>query len=131
MPHPRLLELRQSHPPKTTDQFKTDSKINRFNSYLAVKITSGVAIMWCAYIFAIIAFISLPEAIAGGIATTIQWIAQTFLQLVLLSIIMVGQNVASKASDQRAVSTYKDAEAILSELNELREAVAKISIGPR
>lgn len=44
---------------------------------------------------------------------------------------MVGQNVASKASDQRAVSTYKDAEAILSELNELREAVAKISIGPR
>lgn len=69
--------------------------------------------MWCAYAFAIIALISLPNAIKGGTSTLIAWIAQTFLQLVLLSIIMVGQKVASKSSDKQALQTYEDAEALL------------------
>ena len=69
--------------------------------------------MWCAYLFALIALISLPAAIAGGTAALVSWIAQTFLQLVLLSVIMVGQKVAAKASDKQAVQTYKDAEALL------------------
>ena len=72
--------------------------IHRFNDWLAIKITNGVSTMWCAYAFTIIAFISLPEAIKGGIATLIAWIAQTFLQLVLLSVIMVGQKIQN---DQR------------------------------
>jgi hypothetical protein len=46
--------------------------------------------MWCAYIFAAIALISLPAAIKTGESIVIiTWVAQTFLQLVLLSIIMV------------------------------------------
>jgi hypothetical protein len=49
--------------------------------------------MNCAYIFAALALISLPASISGGLASTIQWVAQTFLQLVLLSVIMVGQKV--------------------------------------
>jgi len=69
---------------------------NRFNEWLAIHITKVVGTMWCAYAFAILAFISLPAAIRGGTATLISWIAQTFLQLVLLSIIMVGQNISSK-----------------------------------
>jgi hypothetical protein len=77
--------------------------------------------MWCAYGFAIIAFISLPEAIKGGTGTLIAWIAQTFLQLVLLSIIMVGQKVQGVASDNRAIDTYKDAEALLAEVIEIQK----------
>ena len=66
------------------------SRANTFNTWLAQKITAGVATMWCAYIFAIIALISLPSAIKSGDAIVIVgWVAQTFLQLVLLSIIMV------------------------------------------
>ena len=65
---------------------------SRFNQKLAVKITSAVSTMWAAYIFAAIALISLPAAIRSGDSLVIvAWIAQTFLQLVLLSIIMVGQ----------------------------------------
>ncbi len=41
------------------------------------------------------------------------WISQTFLQLVLLSIIIVGQNVLAAASDKRAEATYEDADAVL------------------
>jgi hypothetical protein len=63
--------------------------------------------MWCAYAFAIIAFISLPKAIHTGTSALISWIAQTFLQLVLLSIIIVGQKVEGAAVDTRADETYK------------------------
>ena len=86
---------------------------NRFNDWLAVKITNIVGTMWCAYAFAALAFISLPAALKGGTATLIAWIAQTFLQLVLLSIIMVGQKVAAEKSDRQLEQTYKDAEALL------------------
>jgi hypothetical protein len=86
---------------------------SRFNDWLAVKITNVVGTMWCAYAFGCLALISLPEAIRGGTATLIAWIAQTFLQLVLLSIIMVGQNVASAKSDRQLEQTYRDAEELL------------------
>ena len=78
---------------------------NGFNDWLAVKITSVVGTMWCAYAFACLALVSLPAAIRGGTATLIAWIAQTFLQLVLLSIIMVGQKVASAKSDRQLEQT--------------------------
>jgi hypothetical protein len=84
-----------------------------FNNWLAVKITSIVGTMWCAYAFGVLALISLPEAVKLGTSTLIAWIAQTFLQLVLLSIIMVGQKVAAAKSDRQLEQTYKDAEALL------------------
>jgi hypothetical protein len=95
--------------------------IHKFNAWLGVKITSMVGTMWCAYAFAALALVSLPNAINGGRATLIAWIAQTFLQLVLLSIIMVGQKVAGSAADARADQTYKDAEAILEECVQLQK----------
>jgi hypothetical protein len=93
----------------------------RFNSWLAVKITAGVGTMWCAYAFAAIAFIGLPVALKPGGEGIIAWIAQTFLQLVLLSIIIVGQNIAAASSDTRSENTFKDAEAILSEALEIQK----------
>lgn len=82
-------------------------KINEFNSNLAARITTGVATMWCAYAFALIALISLPSAIkSGDLITIVSWIAQTFLQLVLLSIIMVGQNVQSASVEQKITETH-------------------------
>lgn len=97
------------------------SKFTKFNNNLAAKITKTVGSMGCAYIFAIIAFISLPAAISSGnVITIVEWIAQTFLQLVLLSIIMVGQSVQSASSDARTEKTLnhisKDNNRILEEL---------------
>ena len=79
--------------------------------------------MWCAYAFTILALISLPEAIKGGTAPLIAWIAQTFLQLVLLSVIMVGQKIAAAASDKQSLQTYKDAEALLKIQDELHRLI--------
>ena len=72
-----------------------------------IVITNIVGTMWCAIAFTILALISLPQAISGGTATTISWIAQTFLQLVLLSIIMVGQNLQSRHAERRADADYE------------------------
>ncbi len=80
-----------------------DSPVGRINTFLAVLITKIVGSMWCAYVFAILALISLPAAIKSHDPIIIvAWIAQTFLQLVLLPIIIVGQNVQAAASDARA-----------------------------
>ena len=53
--------------------------------------------------------------------TIVSWISQTFLQLVLLSIIIVGQNVQSAAADARAQATYEDADAVLHTALEIQE----------
>lgn len=94
-------------------RFREKGGARTVNNWLAVKITNAVGTMWCAYVFAAITLISLPDAIKGGSSTLVSWIAQTFLQLVLLSIIMVGQKVQAEKSDQQLEQTYKDAEALL------------------
>ena len=77
--------------------------------------------MWAAYVFFGLTLVSLPAAIASGNTLVIvSWVAQTFLQLVLLPIIIVGQNIQAKSSDERAIATYEDAGAILEEAKEIQ-----------
>jgi hypothetical protein len=86
------------------------------NGRIGLFITQRVGSMWAAYLFAALALISLPSALSSGSSIVIvSWVAQTFLQLVLLPIIIVGQNIQAAASDTRAEETYKDAEAVLHE----------------
>ena len=84
-----------------------DNFIGRFNTIIAVKVTKVVGSMWCAYAFTLLAIVSLPAAISThDPIIIIAWIAQTFLQLVLLPIIIVGQNVQAAADDARAQSDH-------------------------
>ena len=123
-PHPHTVTVvtgTSTPPVVTADQHPTNTRAQRFNAWLAVKISGGVGTMWCAYAFGIIALISLPAAISSGsLIIIVAWVAQTFLQLVLLSIIIVGQGVQAAASDARSEATFKDAEAILHEAIELQ-----------
>jgi hypothetical protein len=97
----------------------------RFNSWLAVKVTRGVGTMWCAYAFAILACISLPSAInTGSAVVVVSWISQTFLQLVLLSVVLVGQNVLAATAERRADETHGDAGALLHESVKLQDHLA-------
>lgn len=115
VPHPRIAQRRNEKPVKVDDE-----RVG-VNGRVALIITAVVGTMWCAYIFSMIALISLPSAISSGQAIVIvAWIAQTFIQLVLLPIIIVGQNIQGKASDKRSEQTYNDAEAILSECLQLQ-----------
>jgi hypothetical protein len=104
-----------SGPPKTADQHDVG-----FNGRFALLLTTVVGTMWCAYAFAVLALVVLPEALQGGLLTSIQWLSQTFIQLVMLSVIMVGQNVLGRASDKRAEMTYKDADATFHEAEQIQ-----------
>ncbi len=124
VPHPRTKEKldRTAAPVRVTELLPHGSPAARFNSWFAVKVTNGVGTMWCAYAFAALALVSLPSAIRSGSAVTmVSWISQTFLQLVLLSVIIVGQNVLAAAADKRAEATYNDADAVLHEAVKIQE----------
>jgi hypothetical protein len=100
---PQLILKRNIH-----KQIHGDNVVGLINTRLAVSITKIVGSMWCAYIFTLLAIISLPAAIRSHDPIIIvAWIAQTFLQLVLLPIIIVGQNVQAAASDARAENDHK------------------------
>ena len=130
-PHPRTVEHaeKKTKPPKTTDER------SGINGRIGLAITLGVGTMWAAYVFAVIALVSLPDTLkmvglnigftlGSGTILLVAWISQAFLQLVLLPIIIVGQNIQARASDKRAESTYKDAEAVLHEAMEIQSHLA-------
>jgi hypothetical protein len=121
IPHPHIELRRKQGPVKVSDQLPSGNPVTRFNSRLAMLITRGVGTMWCAYIFGIFDCLALPTALKGGTYGIVQWVASFFLQLVLLSIIMVGQSIQGSASDARADQTFRDAESILSECLELQK----------
>jgi hypothetical protein len=114
-PHPRIAERKKRPPAKTTDEHVG------FNGRVALILTTTVGTMWCAYAFSVLALVALPQALEGGLLPIIQWVSQTFIQLVMLSVIMVGQNILSRASDKRADETYQDADATLHEAQQIQE----------
>ena len=114
--HPRIASRLADRPVKVLDLLPRGTAITRFNTNVAIVVTRVVGSMWCAYAFALFDLISLPEAVRAGSAAIVSWVAQTFLQLVLLSVIMVGQNVQAAAADKRAEATFHDASATLHEV---------------
>jgi len=124
-PHPRIAEHTAAGPTRVVDQRRLDhpNPVVRFNARFGLLITVAVGTMWCAYIFACIALISLPDNIHST-QTLILWISSSFLQLVLLPIIIVGQNIQAKTSDKRAEETYRDAEAVLHEATQIQAHLA-------
>jgi hypothetical protein len=122
-PHPHTARHKAGAPVMVDDQRKLDhpNPMVRFNAKVGLKITLIVGTMWAAYLFTLIALISAPSAFKSGNSLIIvAWIAQTFLQLVLLPVIIVGQNIQAAASDKRAEETYKDADAVLHEAIEIQ-----------
>ena len=113
-PHPRVAERKKSGPPKSTDEHVG------INGRVALILTTTVGTMWCAYAFGVLALVALPQALDGGLLPIIQWVSQTFIQLVMLSVIMVGQNILSRAADKRADMTYQDADATLHEAEQIQ-----------
>ena len=112
--HPRIAERKKVGPPTTAAEHVG------INGRIALALTTAVGTMWCAYAFALLALVVLPQAISGGLLLFVQWVSQTFIQLVMLSVIMVGKNVLGRASDKRAAMTYQDADATFHEAGQIQ-----------
>ena len=115
-----------SEHPHVSDRKKVGPALSKksglsWNDRLGLFITQRVGTMWAAYVFFALTLVSLPAALASGsVLVMVSWIAQTFLQLVLLPIIIVGQNIQAAAADARAKATYDDATAILHQSREIQ-----------
>src|ERR1019366_7901398 len=114
--HPRIASRLADRPVKVADLLPRGTAVTRFNTNVALLVTLAVGSMWCAYAFALFDLISLPSAIRGGAPAIVSWVAQTFLQLGLLSLLMVGQNVRGAAANKRSEATFHDASATLHEV---------------
>jgi len=119
--HPHI-EARKKLRPEHADQVLDPAVPKTFNQKLGLFITKGVGTMWAAYAFFLLSLVSLPSVIMQGDPILIvSWIAQTCLLLVLLPIIIVGQNIQAAASEKRAILTYEDAAAVLEEANQIQK----------
>ncbi len=103
---PRHISRREIH-----RQVHGTSPMARFNDRIAVIVTQNIGSMWAAYVFVLISLVSFPQALSaflsGDRVTGISWLSQSFLQLVLLPVIMVGQRVISTAQDARAETDHE------------------------
>jgi len=106
---------------------EAEQKAAGINTRIAVGLTKRVGTMWTAYAFAALAVVGLM-AIVGLlspiVALLVVWISQTFLQLTLLPIIMVGQNVLGRKSELQAdeqfnttMTSYNDIEQVMQHLS--------------
>ncbi len=136
--HPRVEERAQQGPITTTAVrlHVAERGIRAFNARIGLAVTNAVGTMWAAYVFALISLMSLPAVLVGvlpswrqhfphwiisaSLISLVGWISSYFLQLVLLPIIIVGQNIQATAADQRADATYRDAEAVLHESEQIQ-----------
>jgi hypothetical protein len=114
--HPHAEARNDKHPASKSAAHKLP-----INDRIGLGITKRVGTMWAAYLFFALTLVSLPAALSSGNTIIIVgWVAQTFLQLVLLPIIIVGQNLQAHESEKRAIATYEDAGAILEEAKEIQ-----------
>jgi hypothetical protein len=100
---PRLVTASTVH-----SQVHGAGVIGQFNTRLALLITKSVGTMWCAYVFAVIGITSLVGAFTNNVSLALiaGGISSYFLQLVLLPVIIVGQNVISASQDARAEADH-------------------------
>jgi hypothetical protein len=124
VPHPHLERRKAMGPPTVAAavvKVHGSGPIGRLNAKVGLRITLIVGTMWAAYMFTLLALVSAPSAFrTGDQLIIVAWIAQTFLQLVLLPIIIVGQNVQAAAADARSQATFEDAVAVLEEAKQIQ-----------
>ena len=119
-PHP--------HQPRNPNEVhRLEQAAEGINTKIAVTLTKRVGTMWTAYTFVVLAIVGL-FAILGVlsplVALLVAWTSQTLIQLVLLPVIMVGQNVLSRKQEIQSeeqfnttIKTYHDIEQIMQHLS--------------
>jgi len=120
-----FTKLGQAVHRRTVDHLPTDTAYARLNKKVALALTRYVGTMSCFWVFCVLALLSLPAVLSAfsafkgvfpavliktSIIALVAWVAQTFIQLVLLPALMVGQNLQNAAADARAAKTFEDVE---------------------
>lgn len=128
-PHP--------HKPQNVNVLhQAEQAASGINTSIAIALTNSVGSMWTAYSFVLLALVGLL-AILGLlppiIALLVAWLSQTLIQLVLLPVIMVGQNVLNRKTELQAEEqfqttqrSYHDIEQIMHHLDAQDQKILEI-----
>jgi uncharacterized membrane protein len=99
---------------------KHQKKLSRLD-WFALTITEEVGTM--GFFFCCV-FLTLLPLIIPGLLSYVQFVSSAFLQLVLLPIIMIGQNIQAKEAERKAkidfdinLKAEREIEAIMEKLN--------------
>ena len=120
----------------THDHLPTGTLYQRFNKRAAVWVTRNVGTMTCAWLFTIACLTVVPSCLANmgvihwhfffatfGFNLMMTLFLSTYLELVLLPIIMVGQNIQNQAADVRAAKTFEYVEELRSSVDHMRKTL--------
>lgn len=119
-PHPWIEQHRVRHPPKARDQ------VVSMNGRIAAWLTQRLGSMWTFYTALLTQVVWIGLAMLGVQRfDRYPFLFMTFLstlaQLITMLVIMVGQDVLSRAADRRSEQTFLDARAILHECRRMRQ----------
>lgn len=123
-PHPHLKARARRGPAKVADQHRPG-----ISGRIALRLTAAVGTMRAAYLFACLALVALPAVLGynwlpSRTLLIVGWVSQTFIQLVMLAVLQLGQNLQAAGADALAEATFRDAEAILHEVQEVQRHLA-------
>ena len=117
---PRTITLKEAH---------AQHHKSGFNQVIALALTKGVGSMSTAYSFVVLAIIGLA-GIVGWLPPValvlVAWFSQTFLQLVLLPVLAVGNNVLSKQAELQSAEQARQVGQILTDVEAMRQQLARI-----
>lgn len=133
---------------KTVDHHPANTRYQRLNRTLAGWITRNVGTMTCFWLFTVLALLGLPATLhlvgwlpakwvlptfmmGFGFIYLVQWVAQSYFQLVLLPALMVGQNLQNEASDARAAKQFEDTEKLLELATVIQELLTREATQPK
>ncbi len=97
-------------PTNVNETHKAEQATAGFNERLAVKLTKATSTMLCAYFFVCLALLGFPALSAWlgpMVAIYVVWFSQTFLQLVFLPVLSVGQGVLGHHAELMADEQFK------------------------
>lgn len=124
---------------KVMDHMAAGNRYQRFNKTVAVWLVGHVGTMTCFWIFNLLSFALLPptlayDAVFGvprsgflhwylsyGFIILWTFVLSTYLQLVLLPGLMVGQNLQNAAADVRSAKQFEDTEALVATVARISE----------
>jgi hypothetical protein len=119
-----------SHTPRNVNELhRAEQAISSFNQQLAVALTRLVGSMSTAYLFAILALIGLCGILGllnPVVVILVSWFSQTFLQLVFLPILSVGQQVLGRHQELQAEEQYQTTQKTYQDAEQMNAALQRI-----
>ena len=123
--------------PRPSDLRELTKDVHGFNAKLAVVVSNALGSMVCAYCFSFLALLSLPAILyaahvigkpgalaSAGLILLVSWLAQTYIQLVSLSVLQVSNNATGIAQEANTKILLADAETTRALAVKLEEAQA-------